>query len=425
MKSAFINLLAIIFGLLILTGCASIDKSASQDIIVSPQKGKFDVSVTSTGELQAKNSIQIYGPQGGRQAGIYQMKISRIIPEGTLVKKGDFIADLDKSEVVGKIAERELSLQKAQSQYTQAVLDTALTLSEARDNIANLKYTMQEKQYEIQQAIYEAPATQKKLELDYEKAERTYEQAIANYQKRIAQSVAKVKEVESDLHKEQKFYNDLITLLQEFTVMAPENGMLIYQREWNGKKRVAGSMISPWDPVVATLPDLTEMESITYINEIDIQKIKKGQAVKIGLDAVPDKYLNGVINEVANIGEQQPNSDSKVFEVKITVSDSDTTLRPAMTTSNDILVDSRESTLYLPLECLHAADSISFVFKQTTTGLIRQEVRSGLINENNVEILQGLDLKDKIFLSFPADTAGLPFVPLETIKISEARLNNH
>lgn len=421
MKSAFLNLLAVIFGLLTLSGCASIDKSASQDIVVSPQKGKFDVSVTSTGELQAKNSIEIFGPQGGRQAGIYQMKISRIIPEGTLVKKGEYIADLDKSEVVGKIAERELSLQKTQSQYTQAVLDTALTLSEARDNIANLKYALQENLYEIQQAKYEAPATQKKLELDYEKAQRTYEQAISNYQKRIAQSVAKVKEVESDLNKEQKFYNDLIALLQEFTVMAPENGMLIYQREWNGKKRVAGSMISPWDPVVATLPDLTEMESITYINEIDIQKIKKGQQVKIGLDAVPDKYMSGVINEVANIGEQQPNSDSKVFEVKITVLDTDTTLRPSMTTSNEILVDSKESTLYLPLECLHAADSISFVFKVSPSGLVRQEVLSGLMNDNHVEILQGLDLKDKIFLSFPSDTAGLPFIPLTNPKLEASR----
>ncbi|MEZ4775856.1 MAG: HlyD family efflux transporter periplasmic adaptor subunit [Bacteroidia bacterium] len=421
MKPFLPFLLPVFFSLLFITSCASIDKSASQEIVVSPQKGKFDVSVTSTGELQAKNSIEIFGPQGGRQAGIYQMKISRIIPEGTLVKKGEYIADLDKSEVVGKIAERELSLQKAQSQYTQAVLDTALTLSEARDNIANLKYSLQEKLYEIQQAKYEAPATQKKLELDYEKAERAYEQAISNYQKRIAQSVAKVKEVESDLNKEQKFYNDLIALLQEFTVMAPENGMLIYQREWNGKKRVAGSMISPWDPVVATLPDLTEMESITYINEIDIQKIKKGQKVKIGLDAVPDKYMSGIINEVANIGEQQPNSDSKVFEVKITVLDTDTTLRPSMTTSNEILVDSRESTLYLPLECLHAADSISFVFKETPSGLVRQEVISGLMNDNHVEILHGVDLKDKIFLSFPSDTTGLPFIPLENTKLEASR----
>ncbi|MEZ4827325.1 MAG: HlyD family efflux transporter periplasmic adaptor subunit [Bacteroidia bacterium] len=421
MKSTCLFFLTSCLFVFILTGCASIDKSSSQDIIVSPQKGKFDVVVTSTGELQAKNSIEIYGPQSGRQAGIYQMKISTIIPEGTLVNKGDLIAELDKSEVVGKIAERELSLQKAQSQYTQTVLDTALTLSEARDNIANLRYAMQEKQYEMQQAKYEAPATQKKLELEYEKAERTYEQAISNYQKRIAQSVAKVKEVESDLNKEQKFYNDLIALLQEFTVSAPENGMLIYQREWNGKKRVAGSMISPWDPVVATLPDLSEMESITYINEIDIQKIKKGQKVKIGLDAVPDKYMAGVIKEVANIGEQQPNSDSKVFEVKITVIDNDTTLRPAMTTSNEILVDTRESALYIPLESLHANDSVSFVFKQSSAGMVRQEVRAGLMNDNHVEILDGLDLKDKIFLSFPTDTAGLPFYFLDK-KALEASL---
>lgn len=412
MKQSSLLLLSGVISFLLMGSCASIDNSSAQDIIVNPQKGAFEVQVTATGELQAKLSTQIYGPRGGRQAGIYQMKISRIIPEGTLVEKGNFIAELDKGEIMGKIAERELSLQKAQSQYTQAVLDTALTLSEARDDIANLKFTMQENQYEMQQSIYEAPATQQKLKLAYEKAERAYEQAISNYQKRIAQSVAKVKEVETDLNKEKKFYNDLISLLEEFTIMAPENGMLIYFREWNGRKRVAGSMLSPWDPIVATLPDLTEMESITYINEIDIQKIRKGQKVKIGLDAVPDKYLSGEITEVANIGEQLPNSDSKVFEVKIIVNESDTTLRPAMTTSNEILVAARESALFLPLECLHANDSTSFVFKQNSGEIVRQEVGVGLMNDNHFEVLAGIDLKDKVYLSMPADTSGLDFVRL-------------
>jgi hypothetical protein len=365
------------------------------------------VTVTATGELQARRSTQIFGPRGGRSAGIYQMKIQRIEQEGKIVEKGDFIAELDKSEIMSKITEARLSLQKSQSQYDQAILDTALTLSEARDDIANLKYAMQEKQFEMQQAVYEAPAVQRQLQLEYEKADRTHAQTVSNYQKRIAQSVAQVKEKESDLSQQRNKYNELTDLLKEFDISAPESGMLIYFREWNGRKRVAGSMLSPWDPIVATLPDLTEMESITYVNEVDIQKIREDQKVTIGLDAIAKKSLSGTIQAVANIGEQRPNSESKVFEVKISVDQTDTTLRPAMTTSNEILVAEKTQTMFLPLECLHTLDSLSFVFKKTANGILRQEVKTGLMNENEVEILAGLDLKDQLFLSLPADTSGL------------------
>ena len=121
-----------------------------------------------------------------------------------------------------------------------------------------------------------------------------------------------------------------------FTIKAPAAGMVIYVKEWNGKKKTAGSQVSAWDPTVATLPDLTQMESVTYVNEIDVRKIAVGQPVVITLDADPTKKLTGTVTKVANVGEQRPNSDAKVFEVKVAIEQPDTTLRPGMTTGNAI-----------------------------------------------------------------------------------------
>ena len=95
--------------------------------------------------------------------------------------------------------------------------------------------------------------------------------------------------------------------------------MVIYVKEWNGRKRTTGSQVSAWDPGVATLPDLTQMESVTYVNEIDVRKIAVGQPAVITLDADPAGSLTGTVASVANVGEQRPNADAKVFEVKITV----------------------------------------------------------------------------------------------------------
>lgn len=402
----------LLFFSILISSCGS-GGDKQDEILISPKTGKFEVIVTATGELQAKNSVSIFGPQNARKANIYRAKISDLLPEGTKVKKGAYVARIDDSDLTTKIMDAQLALQKAESQFTQATLDTALTLSESRNKIVNLKFSMEEKLAEIEQSIYEAPATKQKVKLEYQKAKLAYEQEVDNYQKRIAQSVAKAKESESELTKQQRKYNEYQALRSEFTIMAPEDGMIIYKRDWNGKKVATGSFWEQWRPIIATLPDLSKMESITYINEIDIQKIKKDQEVEIRLDAMADKLLKGKISSLANIGEQRPNSDSKVFEVHIEIEAKDSTLRPAMTTSNEILVASKTQSLYIPLECLHAQDSISYVYVDNSGTIGRQEIQAGLINENDVEILSGLTQQSKVFLSMPADTAGLSMIRLQ------------
>lgn len=403
--------LSILLMLLVAVGCG---QKVADDIVQKPQEGKFEVIVTTTGELQAQNSIDISGPTGARKAGIYQLKISRLIPEGTIVKPGDFVCELDKSEIVGKIKEVQINLQKFQSQFTQAKLDCTLTLAQTRDEMINLKYAKEQRQLEKDESVYESPSTKRQAEIEYDKAVRAYDQAQNNYKTKVKQAEAKMREAEADLSKEQQKYESFNEIQNEFTIMAPEPGMLIYAREWDGKKRVVGSTVSPWDPTVATLPDLTKMESVTYVNEVDIQKVKVGQAVRISLDASPDTKLTGIVTNVANVGEQRPNSDSKVFEVKIKISEKDSTLRPAMTTSNEIVISSVESVMSIPLECVHVyQDSVPYVFKKNGGTITRQEVVLGAENENSVVLIQGILKEDELLLSKPANGDELEFNRLQ------------
>jgi len=377
--------------------------AARSDITVSPTRGTFLVTVTISGELQAKNSISVMGPEDARQANIWQMKLSNLVPEGTVVKKGDVVAELDKSEITGKFKESQLSVQKLDAQFLQTVLDSALTLSQARDELVNLSYTVEEKRLAREQSVYEAPAMKRQAEIEFERATRGYEQAKVNYVTKRRQAVAKTQAAGADLMKEKQHMDMYQKAMEEFTIRAPADGMVIYAREWNGKKKVVGSTINAWDPTVATLPDLREMESITYVSELDIQKIAMGQKVKLGLDADPAKQLTGVVVAVANIGEQRPNSDSKVFEVRIKVNESDTTLRPAMTTANEILVAKQDSVLSVPLECVHTEGGVTFVFRKSGGSVVKQEVKTGMINENGTVILQGVTERDLLLLTTPPD----------------------
>jgi len=373
--------------------------TGKQVIKVAVKSGKFVISVTTTGELEARSNEKIQGPDPTslRNARIWQYRIEKIVPDGTVVDSGQWVANLDRSDLANKIKDQELEVEKLHTQYTKTQLDTAMTLRDARDALVNLKYSLEDKQIVVDQSIYEPPATRRQVKLELQKAERTYRQTKSNYVLRSEKAKADMKEVEAGLYKAVRKFNELKKLRSEFVVYAPKAGMVIYKRSWDGKKQGVGAQISTWDNVVAILPDLSAMNSRTYVNEIDISKVKKGQKALVSMDAFPNKKFSGVVTEVANMGQQMKNSNAKVFEVIIQLAGHDSVLRPSMTTKNRIITEIIDSALFVPIECVHNNDSISFVYMDHR----KQQVKTGKSNDEDIVIRAGLKKGDKVYLYQP------------------------
>ncbi|HEY3429472.1 MAG TPA: efflux RND transporter periplasmic adaptor subunit [Cyclobacteriaceae bacterium] len=377
-------------------------ETEAAEILANVERGTFRVEIETTGELEAKNSVKILGPSTLRDFRIWNVTIQNIVDEGTVVKKGDWVATLDRSEFQGRYNEKQIELEKAQSKYVQVQLDTTLEMRKSRDELINLKYGVEENRIKLEQSKFEPPATIKQAEIDVDKSKRAYDQALENYKIKKRQNVEKMREVGAELRKVQNEFTRMTSISESFNVTAPEPGMVIYTKSWDGTPIKAGSQINMWEPTVATLPDLTKMLSKTYVNEVDVRKVKAGQNVEIGLDAYPDKQLSGKVIRVANVGEQRPNSDAKVFLVDIEIEGTDPTLRPSMTTSNKVVAKVLDSVSYVPLEGLHSQnDSIIYVYKKDGINTVKQEVSVGETNSNDAVILIGLNYGDRIYLSVP------------------------
>lgn len=382
--------------------------AATADIITEVQLGPFKVEIETTGELEAKNSVKIQAPGNLRDFRIWQVVIQDIVDEGTVVKKGDWVATLDRSEFETRFNDKQIELDRELAEFTQTQLDTALELRAARDQLINLRYAVEEKEIILEQSQFEPPATIKQAEINVERAKREYQQALENYKIKKQKNAAKMREQAAELRKVQNEYDKMKIAISGFRILAPEDGMVIYEKSrHDGRPIKAGSQINMWDPTVATLPDMTVMMSKTYVNEVDVRKVKSGQRVEVGLDAYPDKKLAGRVVRVANVGEERPNSDAKVFEVNVEIEGTDPTLRPSMTTSNKIITSLIDSALFIPLECLHSHfDTITYVYKREGLNIVKQEVIPGATNANDVVILGGLSEGDRVFLSIPAGQEG-------------------
>jgi RND family efflux transporter MFP subunit len=404
-RNRWVTLAAIVLAVGTITAWYFTPASAKTDdsVVARVKKGDFKVVVTSAGELRAKKFVQVQGPLNMQQAEIYQTKISTLVPEGTVVKEGDVVAELDRSGIAAKMAEVSLALQKAEAQLLQAQLDSTLNLATAREEIKTQELSLEEKRLAKEQAAYESPSVKRQVEIDYEKATRQLAQSKVNYVTKTQQAIAKMAEVGADVQRQRNKLKSVQEVLANFTIRAPSPGMVIYVKEWNGKKKGIGSQVSAWDPTVATLPDLGQMESLTYVNEIDVRKIAAGQKVTVSLDSDPTKKLPGTVVAVANVGEQRPNADAKVFEVKILLAQADTTLRPGMTTSNAVETNVVKNALYVPLEAVAVEGTTPYVYKRDGASVTKQQVETGLANENEIVIAKGVEKDDRVLLTPPAD----------------------
>jgi len=415
------------------------NKLTSKNIISNSyavvKKGIFEITVTNSGELIAEKSLDIKGPeigqgsnqghnQGNNRQGpqarggdmhAMDLKIQDIVPEGTIVNEGDYIAQLDRSSYDNTLKDELENLKTQQTDLDMKLLDTAVVLTNLRDDIKNQSYVVEEATINLEQSKFEPPATIRKSEISLDESKRTLQQKKKSYALSVAQNIAGINHVKLHLTRETRLVNDLQDFLAKFTITAPSSGMVIYKKERNGVKRKAGSTVNPFDRVIATLPDLSSMISKLYVNEIEISKVKTGQKVDIKVDAFPEKTFNGNVISIANIGEQLPNSDSKMFEVQIKVDGSDPALRPTMTTGNKIIIKTFNDAVFILTECVQAGpDSIPFVYGKNRT---KQIVVLGESNEKNIIVEQGLEPGSTIYLVPPEEPEKFKLVGENLISI--------
>ncbi len=371
-------------------------------------EGRFEVLVTVTGELESENSFAIEAPRElqSRNIRLRNIPIHDMVSEGTEVGEGDWIATLDRTEAELSLRDLEDQMLSEEAQYNATILDTTIRLSGLRDELINLEHTVEERRLVLEQSAYEPPATIRQAEINLERAEMDFEQAKINYVLYEQQAAETVREAKLNLERRRRRFEVLEEVMDKFVITAPRAGMVIYHREWSGEKRNVGSSINPRDLTVAVMPDLTSLVSRAWVSEIDVNRVAEGQKVRIGIDAYPERSYTGTVLEVSNVGQELPNTDAKVFEVLLSVDQIDNILRPAMTTSNAIMIASYENVKYIPFAALHEKDGIPYVYHYDGT---RQVVRTGNSNENFIIIEQGLDDGDLVYIEEPENHSEFPF----------------
>ncbi|NIK73501.1 multidrug efflux pump subunit AcrA (membrane-fusion protein) [Thermonema lapsum] len=376
------------------------------------QKGDLSVQVLATGELTARQAVEVTAPALLRSLEIYQIKIVDLIPEGSQVKAGDYLATLDNQELSEKMQQLRIEIEKLENERNQALIDTALALRQAREELQNLALDLEMKKIQLRGTEYEPPAEQSKTRLAYERALNAYENAQQAYRLKQKQARSKLMGIHTLLNEAKRKYKMAEEALKALTLHAPTNGTVIYHKGWNGSKKEAGSMVSTWDPVVVKLSAQQELVSTARINELDIHKIKKGQAAKVRVEAFPDRIFQGEVIDISNAAESD-DSKARYFAVDIRLKKQDPALRPTMSTFNRIECSLHQKVLLIPLSAVHYTPAgIPYVIKKKGRHMVRQQVQLGAADDLHVIVKKGLKIGDQVSLSIPEQIESLPWQTL-------------
>ncbi len=280
-------------------------------------KGNLIATVSASGSIQPEASVKI-------SSNIMGKIVKLNIEEGDYVKEGDILLKLDPER------------------YSAALEQTE----------ANLRASLADKQ------LYEANLEESKFKLERQKAMfekglvsqeqlTSLETAVKVQEANLKRAVERIKAQEASL----KSARDA---LDKTIITSPMSGIISQLNIEVGEVVVTGTMNNA-GTVLMIISDLSIMEVEVEVDESEIVYIKKNQEVKIEVDALPDSVFKGKVTEIANsatvsgYGTQEQVTN---FKVVVTLIDSCSLLRPGMSATVDIITATKDSTIYVPMQCV-------------------------------------------------------------------------
>jgi HlyD family secretion protein len=350
------------------------------------KRGNVRVTVTESGELQARSQSTVAAPN--------DKQIVSLVPEGTWVEEGDELVRFEKRKY-----EMAMEAKLTELAVAEADLEKALGSLEAqrkKQGAVHLEYknlpSLAERGFVTQAEVaagrlaYEETASRTRaFEADVTRARAGVEQARQG----VAQAQQK---------------------LDQQTVRAPRAGYVVYAEigePGSGKKLQLGFIPFEGQPLMY-LPDTSSMDVDLEISEVDLSKVRKGSAVEIRLDAYPDAAFQGEVIAISSLARPKISKVTskptgvKVFDVKVRVEGNDERLRLGLSATARILADDYPDALYIPLAAVFVDDlGETVVYVEGRRGAEARPVTIVDSNDRVAVVSEGLEEGQEILLGLP------------------------
>jgi RND family efflux transporter MFP subunit len=412
-------------------------EGSEEPMLHAVAEGPFDHIVLEQGEIESSSNNEVKCEVKGR--GGSGTPILTVIAEGTLVKKGDTLCQLDSSaleqeaknqRIVVSTAESsvissEASVNKAVIARQEYLEGTFLTERKAiLSEIAVAQQSLRKAELSLESAErLAAKGTLKPLQIEAEQfsvenAKSTLESAqgrlrvldeltkakmLVQYDADIETTKAKLESDKNTLVEEKEKLSEIEAQIRACTIKAPADGQVVYANKSSGRGGSefiveAGALVRE-QQTIFLLPDPTRMQVKAKINESRISLIREGMPVKIRVNAVENELLGRVIkvNKYAEPGNWW-GSNVKEYATYVQIVDPPETIRTGMTAEVRIFVEQIDKAIQIPVHAVYESKRHHFVLVRDNNKWDTREIKIGATNDKFVTVKEGIAANDNVVL---------------------------
>ncbi len=373
------------------------------------RRADFVISVRTRGAIKSARSAILKAPQ------VPGLRIVHLADNGRPVKKGEVVVEFDGVQQEQNVISRTTNVRAADGDIVQA------KATQKMENEADAMSKMSS-EYDLERAKLDASKAEVLSAIDGEKnriqvgvsrgALQTVNASITSHQVGHDADLHRLDQRKDKAVRDLNMAESYLTMMQ---LRAPNDGIANVLPNF----RSGGSFGQSTPPFkegdnvwtgaeIAEIPDLSQMFVDLRLEEVDRGKLKLGQAVRVRVDAIPDKEFTAELDWISPIAAlvfRGGATPEKTFPARATLKNLDGRLRPGMSASAEVIIERQRNSLLIPVQASFSSGGKPAVYVQRGGGFQTRMIQVGRRNDEDIIVTSGLKEGDMVTLESPAEAA--------------------
>ncbi len=328
------------------------------------RRGDLVVELVESGEIRAVHAQTVAAPFEWRA----DLQIIDMVPEGSMVQKGDFLVQLDTGFLERELEDTQSQLESDLAELRRVTAEQKSRRGALQNALTTASLARDQAKLQLEKLRFESAARREEARLALEKAIIALEEARAKLAAQRILDSLETNKVQLKIDRGRGRVREVKRQIEALTLRAPLSGLVVYHERRRGgssSKPKVGEKVNPGQAII-DIPDLSLMEVVFRVNEVDREKVREGLPAKVTLEAFPSRTFAATVDRIARLAERKSyNSQVKEFEVHATIEGTDPLLKPGMTAQVRMQLTTLQDTTLVPLTAVFEKDGRPVVFPKS------------------------------------------------------------
>jgi multidrug efflux pump subunit AcrA (membrane-fusion protein) len=360
---------------------------------VTVKRQDFVRSVRLNGTVEAVNATTMSAPRLAGQNN-NSLVIMRLIPNGSTVKAGDPLVEFDRQEQLRNALDRRAELTDLEQQIKKRTAEEVAARASDDSTLKQAESAMEKARLELVKNDMLPKIQAEKNTLAFEEAEAKVKQLRETYDLKRRAAAADIRILEIRRDRSETNMKHAESNASKMLIASPLPGVAVIKSTWksggNMVEFMEGDEVRPGQAVIEVVNPAV-MRVRARVNQADMNDLRVGQTVRVGLDAYPELAFSGTVDQVSPIGQQSTLSPKvRTFIVLVLVDGAHPNLMPDLTASLDVHLEKIAGALVVPRDAVVVDGEQAYVRVQRGGRFDRQDVTVGAMNTHEAVIAAGL-----------------------------------